>query len=151
MNTLQQWAFQWGIPEVAVADLQQRLATPVPVNTQGRSEAAVQAQVRLDAAKDGTLAWRNNVGVLLDARGVPVRFGLANDSAAVNKRFKSADLIGIKRVVITPQMVGSAIGQFWSRECKHAGWRYCGNEHEQAQMRWAQLIQTHGGDAAFAS
>ena len=151
MNTLQQWAYQWGIPEVAMADLQQRLTTPVKVTTTGTSEAAVQTQLRLDAAKAGTLAWRNNVGVLTDQRGVPVRFGLANDSAAVNKRVKSADLVGIKPVTVTAEMVGTVIGQFWSRECKHAGWKYHGNEHEQAQLRWAQIIQAHGGDAGFAS
>lgn len=151
MNTFNQWAAHWGIPPEAVVDLQRRLAAHHPLAAAGTSEAAVQARVRLEAARAGTLTWRNNVGVLLDRRGVPVRFGLANDSAAVNKRFKSADLIGIKPVTITPEMVGATVGQFWSRECKHGGWKYSGNEHEQAQMRWAQLIQAHGGDAGFAS
>lgn len=151
MNHLQQWAAQWGIPAVALADLQRRLTEPFAVVVRGTSEAAVQTQVRLDAARAGIPTWRNNVGVLLDKRGVPVRFGLANDSSAVNKRFKSADLIGIKPVTVTPQMVGSVIGQFWSRECKHAGWTYRGDDHEQAQQRWATLVQAHGGDAGFAS
>lgn len=151
MNHLQQWAFHWGIPAVAMADLQRRLTEPFAVVVSGTSEAAVQTQVRLDAARAGIPTWRNNVGVLLDKRGVPVRFGLANDSSAVNKRFKSADLIGIKPVTVTPQMVGSVIGQFWSRECKHAGWKYRGDDHEQAQRRWAELVLAHGGDAGFAS
>jgi len=151
VNTLQTWAADWGLPPQALADLRARLATPAASGAKGTSEAAVQAQVRLEAARYGTLTWRNNVGVLVDARGVPVRFGLANDSKAVNARFKSADLIGIKPVVVTPAMVGSTIGQFWSRECKHAGWKYRGDEHEAAQMRWAELVQAHGGDAGFAS
>lgn len=151
MNTLQTWAAEWGIPPAALADLRARLTVSVPTDASGTSEAAVQTQVRLAAARVGTLSWRNNVGVLLDTRGVPVRFGLANDSPAVNKRFKSADLIGIKPVLVTPEMVGHTVGQFWSRECKHAGWKYRGNEHEAAQMRWAELVQAHGGDAGFAS
>ena len=39
MNTLQQWAYQWGIPEVAMADLQavldQREAVVAAVRGQG--------------------------------------------------------------------------------------------------------------------
>jgi len=150
-NTLQQWAADWGIPQPVLADLRRRLADPTVTVVTGRSEAAVQAQVRLEAARVGTVCWRNNVGVLRDDRGVPVRYGLANDSKAVNTRFKSADLIGIKPLVVTPEMVGSVVGQFWSRECKFAGWTYRGDAHEVAQLNWAQLVQAHGGDAGFAS
>ena len=77
-----------------------------------QNESTIQAKVRLDASKLGWRLWRNNVGVLMDSRGVPVRFGLANDSAGVNKIIKSADLIGIRPVIITQDMVGKVIGQF---------------------------------------
>jgi hypothetical protein len=105
----------------------------------------------LEAAKRDILLFRNNVGALLDERGIPVRYGLANDSAAMNKRIKSADLIGIRRVTVTPQMVGHVLGLFVSREIKKAGWKYTGNAHEEAQKRWADLIASYGGDAGFAS
>ena len=38
----------------------------------GLSEADVQAHIRLAVSKMGWTIWRNNVGVLKDARGVPV-------------------------------------------------------------------------------
>jgi hypothetical protein len=115
-------------------------------------EASVQARVRLEIARRGWHAWRNNVGTLLDSRGVPVRFGLANDSKAVNSNVKSGDLIGIIPRVITPQDVGTVIGQFASWECKREGWRPSPtDDHEQAQMRWAELVLLAGGHAAFVT
>lgn len=115
------------------------------------NEATAQALVRLEAARRGWVLYRNNVGVLPDARGVPVRFGLANDSAAVNANVKSADLIGIRPVLITPDMVGKTIGQFVSREVKAPGWRFTGTERELAQLRWIELVLRYGGDASFCT
>jgi hypothetical protein len=115
-------------------------------------ESEVQARVRLEAARRGWNLWRNNVGVLMDSRGVPVRYGLANDSKAVNANVKSGDLIGIRPVLITPQHVGHYIGQFVSVECKRDGWRASAtDEHEAAQMRWAQIVLLAGGHAVFAT
>lgn len=115
------------------------------------SESYVQSVVRLEAARADILLFRNNVGALLDERGVPVRYGLANDTAAMNKTIKSADLIGIRRMLIEPQHVGHTVGVFVSREVKHAGWRWHGDKHETAQKVWADLINSYGGDAKFAS
>lgn len=107
--------------------------------------------IRLEAPRLGIWLGRNNVGALLDKRGVPVRFGLANDSAQMNSVMKSGDLIGIRPVVITANMVGCTIGQFVSRECKRPGWKFTGNAHEQAQANWAALVIKYGGDAKFAT
>lgn len=123
----------------------------------GKSEAAVQADVRLAYRHRGYTLWRNNVGTLLDKRGVPVRFGLANDSPALNARYKSADLFGWRSVVITPDMVGQRVAIVASFECKEEGWvpapptdraRY---EHEQAQRNWADLVTSAGGEARFVT
>nr|WP_297388188.1 hypothetical protein [uncultured Roseateles sp.] len=135
-----------------MADLQRQLgmegtAHDVP----GESEAATSVRVRLEASQKGMRLWRNNVGVLQDETGRPVRYGLANDSPAVNKHIKSADLIGIRPVLIQPQHVGLVLGQFVSREMKEGGWQYKGTEREEAQLRWAQLVASLGGDAAFAT
>lgn len=114
---------------------------------QGVSEAAVQSTVRLEAARKGVRLFRNNVGVLKDLTGRPVRYGLANDSPAVNKVIKSSDLIGWRPVTVG----GVTIAQFVARECKEKGWKYTGDERERAQLAWLQLVASAGGDAAFCS
>lgn len=123
----------------------------LPPEITGTSEVAVQNAVRLEASRKGVRLWRNNVGALLDARGVPVRYGLANDSKQLNKVIKSGDLIGWRAVHIAREHLGTTIAQFVSRECKPVGWRYTATEHEAAQLAWAQLVTVGGGDAAFCT
>jgi hypothetical protein len=116
------------------------------------NEASVQSLVRLEASRRGWKLWRNNVGVLLDAKGRPVRYGLCNDSKIVNENVKSADLIGIRPMLITPDMVGQTIGQFVSLECKHEGWKPSPKDkHEIAQAKWAEIVLSAGGYAAFTT
>jgi hypothetical protein len=115
------------------------------------SEALVQSKVRLEAPRFGVTLWRNNVGVLLDKDGRPVRYGLANDSEKLNRVLKSSDLMGWRPVTITPAMVGMIIAQVVARECKPEGWRYTGTDRETAQKAWLDLINSAGGDAAFAT
>lgn len=126
--------------------------------TKTASEARVQSLIRLEAGRDPTVKlWRNNVGVLLDKTGRPVRYGLANDSAELNRAVKSADLIGWRTVTITPDMVGRRIAVFVSRECKPEDWTPAPPtnralfEHEEAQRRWRDMINEAGGDARFAT
>lgn len=123
----------------------------MPHPDQYKSESAVQSLVRLEAARKGVRLFRNNVGALIDSRGVPIRYGLANDSKAANAAMKSADLIGWRTIIIEAHMVGQCVAQFVSRECKHVGWHYKGDERERAQLAWAQLVATSGGDAAFCT
>lgn len=151
-----QWLNKWGgkIPHEAIVDLYTMLGTHdhAPVVTPGTgSESRQQSLVRLDAAEHGIWLTRNNVGVLMDANGRPVRYGLANESKEQNKVFKSSDFIGINSVVITQQHVGSVIGQFVARECKKEGWRYSGDKHEVAQLAFINFVNARGGDARFAS
>lgn len=148
------WAAHWGVPPAAMADLQTRLldldGTPGAVS--GKSEAAVQSQVRLEASRKGGRLWRNNVGSFQDPdTGAWVRFGLCNDSKALNARVKSADLIGLRPITITPRHVGLVLGQFVSREVKAPGWVYRGTDREVAQLAWANIVNSLGGDACFAS
>lgn len=149
---LQGWAARHGVRPEAVAELAGLLGAEATATSDGTgSEGRVQSQVRLAAPSLGYRLFRNNVGALLDERGVPVRYGLCNDTKALNKRFKSGDLIGWRRRVIGPADVGATIAQFVSLEIKHEGWRYTGDEHEQAQQRWAALVAVDGGHARFVS
>lgn len=146
------WALRHGITQAALADLAAMLGQAAGVGQEAvGSEGRVQSEIRLAAPSLGMRLWRNNVGALQDERGVPVRYGLANDSKALNKKLKSGDLIGWRRRVIGPGDVGATIAQFVSIECKASGWTYRGDDHEQAQQRWAALVATEGGFARFAT
>lgn len=147
--TLLEWQRKHGITAEALADLVTMVGLDVPRSTEDTPEARVQDEARLLASKMGWRLFRNNVGVLKDERGVPVRYGICNDSPAMNKRIKSSDLIGIRPVVITPDMVGSTIGQFVAREIKRTGWKYKGTEHEEAQLAFGTLVIGLGGDFKF--
>lgn len=145
-----QWAIRWGVPFEAVQDLQFQMGIistePSDVKT-GTSESAIQNNVRLEAAGVGCRLWRNNVGAMQDESGRWVRFGLCNDSAQMNKRIKSSDLVGIRPVNIG----GAVIGQFIAREVKSADWVYTGTDREKAQLRFINLINSFGGDARFCT
>jgi hypothetical protein len=141
--TLHEWAIRWQLPAAALQELQLQVfnldpGPPSPA-LDGKSESAVQSAVRLAASARGDRLWRNNVGALLDERGIPVRYGLCNETKALNERFKSSDLIGIEH----------GTGRFLSFEVKEPGWRFTGTPREQAQLNWIGLIASLGGRAQF--
>lgn len=154
-DTIHTWAARNGVSQAALDELESMLGLedlrPTTASkTAHKSEGAVQNDLRLELAKYPTWrVWRNNVGALKDSRGVPVRFGLANDSAAMNEKFKSSDLICGETVVITPEMVGTKLLQHVHIECKKEGWTYTGDDHEVAQLRWLLMIWMAGGRAYF--
>jgi hypothetical protein len=154
---IDEWAKDWGIRGAAIADLKIRMGistldlTGENPPAQPGSEGRQQALVRLEAGKKGVRLFRNNVGAIKDERGVPVRFGLANDSKALNDVLKSADLIGWTPTVIQPHHVGMMFALFTSVEMKHEGWTYKGDAHERAQLAWLNLVIAGGGRALFAT
>jgi hypothetical protein len=149
---LREWAARHGVSAQAVGELSAMLgAVAMPTQSAG-SEGRVQSLVRLAAPNVGMRLFRNNVGVLKDERGVPVRYGLANDSPALNKRLKSSDLIGWRRLPITPEMVGYVVAQFVAIECKREGWKpSTRDKHEAAQGAWLALVTADGGYAKFVT
>lgn len=117
-----------------------------------RSEAEIQAQIRLVSDRKGTPLLRNNSGALKDSEGRMVRFGLGNDSKRVNDNFKSADLIGIWPVQIEQHHVGLTLGQFFAVECKPEGWRKRpSDQRAEAQQNFGRWVQSHGGLFFFAT
>ena len=116
-----------------------------------RSEREIQDMVRVEASKCGARLWRNNLGAGTLANGNFIRWGLANDSTSLNAVLKSSDLIGIRPVIITQEMVGTTVGVFLSREVKREGWKFRGTLEEKAQQAWIDLINSMGGDAAFTT
>ena len=152
IDKLQKWAKDHSISPFAIDELIAMFApNDLVAPVKGMSEQAVKAAVRLEAASKGIHLWINNVGAFIDSRGVQVRYGLANDSKRLNSIFKSADLIGIRPILIGPEHLGLVIGQFVARECKQASWSYKGNDHELAQMAFLRLVSFAGGDASFCN
>ncbi len=151
---LNEWAIKHEIPYTALEDLRRMLSmidTDPELSRGLLSETDVQSHTRIEATAAGGRLWRNNNGGFYTETGAFVRYGLCNESKAMNKQIKSSDLIGIKPVSITQAHVGQIIGQFLTRECKPPGWSYSGSEHERAQLRFIELVLALGGDAQFVN
>jgi len=105
-----------------------------------KTETDVQNLTRLAVQAAGGVAWRNNRGALPDERGIPVRFGLANDSSQLDRTFKTGDLVGM-----TPG------GLFLMLECKAPGWKWRGTDREVAQWNAIKYVRERGGRAGFVT
>lgn len=150
---LSEWAIRHHISIQALVELRQMMIgnEDATVADYGISESAVASEVRLEASVHGGRLWRNNVGAGMLENGSFVRWGLANDSKAINDTIKSSDLIGIKPVLIEHRHVGSVVGQFVAREIKRPDWKFSNTQREVAQLRFIELIVALGGDACFAT
>ena len=150
---LHQWAARWNVSMPALHELREMFGeiSTDPESAAQTPEGDVQNLIRLEASRKGLRLWRNNVGALPTVEGGFVRYGLANDSKAMNQKIKSSDLIGIRPVRIEPRHVGQIIGQFVAREVKRGGWQYSGTKREQAQLKYMELVTSLGGDAQFAT
>lgn len=101
------------------------------------SETAILQNIRLDLGREPNLRlFRNNVGVLRDEHGRPVRFGLHPGSG---------DLIGFRTVIITPEMVGQMLAIFTSIEVKTQS-----GQPRPDQILWADAVRAAGGLAGVA-
>ena len=145
------WARRWRVSPEALADLRAQLVTQPATTPSGNNEADVIGSIRLQASEAGYTLFRNNVGACYDNTGRFIRYGLANDSAQLNKSLKSSDLIGIRPVVIDPTHLGRTIGQFVALECKRSNWKFKGTKREQAQEKFLTLIASNGGYARFST
>lgn len=148
---INEWAARWGVPPEALGELRAMMVDvqKLPV---GKSEAAAQQEIKLEAGRRGMRLWRNNNGACMDPKSERmIRYGLANDSKQMNTRIKSSDLIGITPVQITNAHVGFTFGLFTSVEVKKPGWKYTGNGREAAQLAWLEMVAAFGGFAKFAT
>ena len=101
-------------------------------------EAPVLAQV-IEAARKipGVHVWRNARGVVDLPSGGKLAFGVGPNG--------SADVLGWKRIIITPAMVGREIAVFVSIETKGGD-----TATRENQLKWCDLVQNEGGIALFA-
>ena len=139
-----EWIERWRavLPPDAVAELHAALDPVSSVGTEqgSRSESCLQSDIRRVASAEFKVPlWRNNNGAMTTDDGRHVRFGLGNDSAALNRKWKSSDLIGIGRS-----------GQFVAVEVKAPGWRLTpGDKRAQAQAAFMRSVIAFGGRAGF--
>lgn len=155
--TYHEWALVY--PEAArmLGEVLAPAAEPPTGDHRDKSEGWAQQQARFRIAEQGAMSWRNNVGATkakCPDCGVPrqpVRYGLCNDSTALNEKIKSHDLILAIPRLITPVMVGTTIAQFGSVEVKEPGWTFTGKGREGPQAAWGALILRAGGYATFST
>ena len=164
MISFEQWALDYPVAAAALAEVLTASAY-TPDGADGHAEEWAQQQARFAVARAGGLVWRNNVGATpssvdctchrcgfaFEVKQRPVRYGLANDSAQLNKVFKSSDLIGVMPVKISPDMVGQTFGQFIALEVKRPHWHYTGKGREVAQAAFLALVAEKGGRASFTT
>ena len=98
------------------------------------SEHEIQQRIRLACGRGPVRLWRNNTGALVDQQGRFVRFGLCKGSS---------DLIGLRSLEITPELVGQRLAQFVALEIKTAQ-----GVLRPEQQAFLRLVQQLGGVAA---
>ena len=97
-------------------------------------EHEIQQRIRLACGRGPVRLWRNNTGALVDQQGRFVRFGLCKGSS---------DLIGLRALEITPELVGQRLAQFIALEVKTAQ-----GVLSPEQRAFLRLVQQLGGVAA---
>lgn len=118
-----------------------------------KSESDVQQVIQIDGPRYGCQLLRNNSGAFTDASGRTIFFGLGNISKKHSDKIKSSDLIGFKRILITPQMVGTVVAVIAAIECKKPEWKpeKKFDSRENAQLAFVSWIKAAGGYAGFAN
>jgi hypothetical protein len=100
------------------------------------TEQQTQQAIRLQLSRGPVRLWRNNTGTLLDRQGRPVQFGLCKGSS---------DLIGLRTVTVTPEMVGQKLAVFAAVEVKAPNGRVTPE-----QTAFIETVRGMGGLAGVA-
>lgn len=114
-------------------------------------ESELQQRVQIAAKHFGCTLMRNNRGACQDHTGRLIRYGLGH--VGPNDKYKSIDLVGITKVLITQEMVGTTLGVFTALEVKDENWKPTKkfDEHETLQNNFLQWVTLNGGIAAFVN
>lgn len=97
-------------------------------------ENRIQQTIRL-LSRGPVRLFRNNTGALKDATGRLVRYGLCTGSS---------DLIGLRTITVTPDMVGQQLAVFTAIEVKDR------SKPTPEQLAFIAMVQRHGGLAGIA-
>lgn len=118
-----------------------------------QDENTISQLVQMQAKHYGCTLMRNNSGCFKDDTGRLVRFGLGNISKKHNDVVKSSDLVGITKVTITQDMVGTTLGVFTALEVKKEAWNPDKklDKRETAQNNFMNWVKLNGGFASFVN
>lgn len=118
-----------------------------------KDESTVQQEVQIQGMYHSCTLMRNNSGACVDETGRLIRYGLGNVSKKHQENSASSDLIGITKVVITPDMVGKTLGVFTAIEVKKEDWNENKklDKREQAQSNFITWVKSLGGFAGFCN
>ena len=119
------------------------------------SESVVLQSTMAGASALGARLLRNNIGVLPDRNGRPVRYGVGGNGGS--------DTIGLDPVVVTADMVGKTIAQFIAVEVKDSLERseeefraWCvtlpdnkAKKHIREQISFIDMVRRFGGKAGM--
>ncbi len=110
--------------------------------TDQKDEAPVVKRVMIRASKLGLRLLRNNRGLFQTLDGKrKVRAGLEAEGAS--------DLIGIKTITVTEDMIGTELGVFLAVEVKKPKWKKPTTKIEKEQENFIAQIIKRGGIAFF--
>jgi len=104
-----------------------------------KSEAQVVEDIRRATMVLDVLLWKNPVGYWPEKH---LHYGLDKGSS---------DLIGIQRMLITPDMVGQYVGVFVAAEVKKEEWRPSMDtpKHHSEQSNFIAQVKSMGGKGGF--
>lgn len=98
-------------------------------------ETKIQNRIMMAMSKKGYLCWRNQVGLFKTMDGRTVNIGVKG----------SSDLMAIKPIVITPDMVGQTLPIFVAVEVKTATGR-----QSEPQKKWQAAVEKLGVEYILA-
>jgi hypothetical protein len=114
------------------------------------TETEIRKSIQATLSRGDTRLWRNNVGEAWVGKSLRVPQGiLIRDPYRVTYGLApgSADLIGYRSAVITPQMVGQRLAILASIEVKSDR----RGRKQPGQQEWSDMVTAAGGLAGFAS
>ena len=89
-------------------------------------------RIMLAVSRGGATVWRNNSGVARYPDGAVVRYGIANPGGS--------DLIGLRTIEVTRDMVGQRVAVFVAIEVKTPSGRLTDD-----QRRFVEFVRAAGG------
>lgn len=112
------------------------------------SGSDIQADILLDLGRGDSRLFRNHVAKGWTGEFVRTEGGFTILRNARRGTFGlcvgSSDTIGLKRVLITPEMIGRSLGVFTAIEVKDK------DRPREEQIKFVRMIQAFGGFAGFA-